>query len=105
MYANQHTATGDEVWADTELTTHLWRLISSGDVEGLRTLVYRDPTVVHMRPKDGRGALWWAYEYNQPAIIKLLTDYLADEEAEDKDGKTAKQMAPGAPKAGGKRGQ
>jgi hypothetical protein len=79
---------GDHAWSDTERTTFLWQLVSQNDLEGLRQLIYRDPESIHLRAKDGRGPLFWAYEYNKKAIIDLLIDLGANEDAQDKEGNT-----------------
>jgi hypothetical protein len=80
-------------WADTEITTHLWQLVSRANVEGLQALIDRDPNVVHERSADGRGALFWAYEYDQPQIVQLLVNAGADENAKDKNGDTPQDLA------------
>ena len=30
------------------------------------------PELVHIRAEDGRGPLWWAYEYQEAAVIDFL---------------------------------
>ena len=44
-----------------------------------------DPSVVHIRASDGRGPLWWAYEYGQTAAIELMLAAGVDPEAKDSD--------------------
>lgn len=79
-------------WADTEATTHIWRIINAGDYASLSQLLDRDPDVVKYRSADGRGALWWAYEYGHEAIADLLIANGADEEAEDKHGNKPRDL-------------
>jgi len=73
-------------WQDTEATTHIWRIVHAGDYDNLAQLLSRDPDLAKYRSADGRGALWWAYEYDQDAIIDLLIAAGADEQATDKFG-------------------
>lgn len=40
----------------------------------LQALIDSRPEAVHMRPSDGRGPLFWAYEYNQPEIAQFLIE-------------------------------
>jgi hypothetical protein len=55
-------------WADTPVTTRMWSLINAGKTEELFEWVQGDPSVVHVRAADGRGPLWWAYEYQQVRV-------------------------------------
>jgi dolichyl-diphosphooligosaccharide---protein glycosyltransferase len=45
-------------WADTEETTLMWRLITTNQVDELRTLLAEEPTLAFVRSKDGRGPMW-----------------------------------------------
>lgn len=45
----------DEEWEDTPITTQLWQLVSSNNVEGLNSFVAQNPQWVHLRSADGRG--------------------------------------------------
>lgn len=53
-------AVARQTWADTETTTKLWSLISSGDEEALQALIDEDSSVAVQRSADGRGPLWCA---------------------------------------------
>lgn len=59
-------------WADTDDTTIMWRLISTNDVEGLKSWLEMDPVKAFIRSKDGRGPMWWAFEQRNEEITKLL---------------------------------
>ena len=59
-------------WENTELTTHLYSLVQANDVNGMRELLRAAPSAVHTRAGDGRGPLWWAYEFGRPEMRKLL---------------------------------
>jgi len=70
-------------WANTEQTTLLWQLVHAGDINSLKSLLYREPTYVHHRAEDGRGPLFWAYEYQKSEIIDFLLERGADPDALD----------------------
>jgi hypothetical protein len=59
-------------WADTELTTALWQVISSHSFKQFRQLIAQHPAAVHVRAKDGRGALFWAYEFKNGNAARML---------------------------------
>ena len=79
-------------WQDTEATTHIWQLIHGGQYEALQELLDRDADLVKYRSKDGRGALWWAYEYGHDDMVDLLINAGADADATDANGKRAVDM-------------
>lgn len=49
----------DGSWADTELTTALWRSISSHDFPSLKSVLDQNPAAAQARSADGRGPLFW----------------------------------------------
>ena len=79
-------------WADTEATTHIWSLVNRGDYEALQRLLEQDQDVVRYRSKDGRGALFWAYEYGHDDLADLLIAHGADTEAKDASGKRPSEL-------------
>jgi hypothetical protein len=83
----------EAAWEDTEMTTNLWRAIASLDNDQLLQLLDADETVAHVRASDGRGPLWWAYEYGNKEAIELLYEYGADDTVKDADGKGPKDVA------------
>jgi hypothetical protein len=82
----------DAVWADSETTTKLWQAISSADMEKLKSILDEDETAATARASDGRGPLFWAYEYKNDEAIALLKEAGADENSKDADGKTCTQL-------------
>lgn len=79
--------TSQDMWQDTEFTTSLWNIISSGNVEELKSLLESNPELAIIRSSDGRGPLWWAYEYQQPDMVQILMDAGASPTERDADGK------------------
>ena len=79
-------------WADTEMTTHMWTLVNQNDVETIRQWLQQDPNAVHMRSSDGRGPLWWAYEYHRGEIVQLLLAAGANANLADANGMTPEDL-------------
>ena len=73
-------------------SARMWSLISSGRYDELAAWIQASPPVVQMRAQDGRGPLWWAFEYDRPDMVQLLVDGGADPEATDSLGMTPKEM-------------
>eukprot|EP00499_Haloplacidia_sp_CaronLabIsolate_P007005 CAMPEP_0196779682 /NCGR_PEP_ID=MMETSP1104-20130614/6526_1 /TAXON_ID=33652 /ORGANISM="Cafeteria sp., Strain Caron Lab Isolate" /LENGTH=366 /DNA_ID=CAMNT_0042149865 /DNA_START=1 /DNA_END=1101 /DNA_ORIENTATION=- len=96
------TAGGDVLdvtaWRNTEETTRLWEVISSGDEKELERLLDENAARARLRSEDGRGPLFWAHEYGQEAMVELLVRHGADAEAEDVGGKKPAQMSSSAPR-------
>merc|ERR1740115_442309 len=73
-------------WANTPDTTRMWQLIHGGDVEGLEDWIEAMPHIVHIRSEDGRGPLWWAYEYARYDFVEVLLQSGVDPLLEDVTG-------------------
>ena len=52
------------------------------------------PTAVHLRSEDGRGPLFWAYEYAQFPLVDFLLERGADPEALDVNQQTPQDLLP-----------
>jgi len=81
-------------WRNTEETTRLWQLANAGDLRNLANWVYHQPSIVHLRSEDGRGALFWAYEYAKWDMVDFLLERGADPEARDANGMKPEEMTP-----------
>ena len=53
-------------------TTLLWTLISSSQNMQLHGFIIEHPNVLMMRSEDGRGAIWWAWEYQNAEALAIL---------------------------------
>src|SRR3989338_10132526 len=81
-------------WENTEFTSAIWQAISSGQfMANLRPQFDIEPCLAHVRALDGRGPLFWAYEFDRHDVIHYLKERLADEDALDVHGKKPAQMA------------
>lgn len=79
-------------WQDSEATTHIWQIVHGGQYDALAELLDRDADLVKYRSKDGRGALWWAYEYGHDDMVDLLLASGAEADATDANGKKPVDM-------------
>mmetsp|Transcript_74102 Transcript_74102/g.144802 ORF Transcript_74102/g.144802 Transcript_74102/m.144802 type:complete len:114 (+) Transcript_74102:199-540(+) len=70
------------------MTTAMWAIIDRGDFTELSKAIDNDPDLVYIRSEDGRGPLFWAYEYERYDLVKLLLDKGADAAVVDAKGNT-----------------
>jgi hypothetical protein len=85
----------DDGWKDTPALTRCWQATSSGDTDKLLDVfVQEGRDVAHLRSADGRGPLYWAYEFKMVDALALLMELESDEEAEDMEGKRPRHFFP-----------
>jgi ankyrin repeat protein len=56
------------------MSTAMWSIIDRGDSASLAKSLEADPNLVYVRSEDGRGPLFWAYEYERYDMVKILLD-------------------------------
>ena len=78
---------------DTHETTRIWHILDRGDLQALQSAFKYDPDLVYLRASDGRGPLFWAYEYGALDIIDFLLKAGCDPDAEDVKGMKPKDLA------------
>merc|ERR1711957_393135 len=88
----QYLSQDPDHWANNHETTRLWEVIHAGDMAGLEELIKANPRMIHACAEDGRGPLFWAYEYGQDTIITLLEDAGVDQTVTDRDGIMPEQL-------------
>jgi ankyrin repeat protein len=81
-------------WANTLETTQLWQLANLGDLPALKDMLYQHPAHVHLRAEDGRGPLFWAYEYEKWDLVDFLLERGADPNAVDAEGQKPAELLP-----------
>lgn len=86
--AEASTASNQKVWANSDDTTLLWELINANDFDSLKSLLETRPELAFVRSSDGRGPMWWAFEYRREKMIKLLMKLGVSMSEKDKDGKS-----------------
>lgn len=76
----------NRVWEDSEMTSLLWQLIASDNGNELTNLMMEYPQAVHMRSSDGRGPLFWAYEFGNEKFVKFLKRAGVRDDVKDAEG-------------------
>ena len=76
----------NEDWENNEMTTMMWEIVAQGKLGELKSLLHEHPQVAHIRSEDGRGPMWWAYEYGRTNMIKILKQVGVSEERTDERG-------------------
>ena len=90
------TSKKDVPWEDTSATTLLFHLISTGNINGLKNLLKREPELAMSRSSDGRGPVFWAVEHGNSEMLALLVKNGALIEQRDQDGMLPSEIK-GAP--------
>jgi dolichyl-diphosphooligosaccharide--protein glycosyltransferase len=67
-------------------------MISQGKLGELGEILETYPHVAHLRSEDGRGPMWWAYEYKRQTVIDLLKRLGVSDERTDQNGVRAKDV-------------
>lgn len=79
-------------WENNDATTQMWKAISEGQMDLLKQFAEAQPAVLHIRSEDGRGPMWWAYEYGRDDMIKFMREKGVSEERKDKNGLTPPEV-------------
>jgi len=75
-------------WEDTDLTTHMWKIVTSGTLEELEAFLEASPLLAFVRSSDGRGPMWWAFESRKQDMVRVLMKYGVSHTDKDKHGFT-----------------
>lgn len=78
--------------ADSEYKSSLWSMISMGDDQAVQKFLEEHPCAPISRAADGRGPLFWAYEFDRPYLVNLLKSLGADPDATDLGGMKPAEM-------------
>lgn len=77
---------------DTDTTSAMWGACSRRDAKTLQNIIKTDPSAAFARSADGRGPLFWAYEFGHEEAIKILEDLGVKNDEEDLNGMTPVQI-------------
>ena len=89
------TSVASSDWADSDRLSELWSSIASAsESQALEFLLVSDPSVAFARSSDGRGGVWWGWEYGNLKALSLLKAAGADLFSSDADanGISAKEL-------------
>jgi len=70
---------------DTPETTLIWTLVSSGQNYHLHRYFIENPKAMIARSSDGRGAIWWAWEYQNAEVLAILAAHGVDLHYSERD--------------------
>merc|ERR1740139_1006570 len=72
----------------------MWEATSQGNNDAIDRLLDSSTTALTARAADGRGLLFWAYEFQNTHVLAAILAHGGDVEAKTQDagGKTAVQM-------------
>lgn len=84
----------DAEFQDSPALTSIWQATSTGETESLVDVYVQNRDFGLSRADDGRGPLFWAYEFKNSDALALLMHLDADEEGEDVDGKQPRDFFP-----------
>ena len=82
---------------DSDELSALWTAISNGQTEQIFDTLVGKINAASQRSKDGRGPLFWAYEFKNAEALALFSHLGLDDTATDLGGKTPEQFFPGTP--------
>jgi hypothetical protein len=89
-------AAGEQVFEDSPALTALWQATSSGSTEAFINQIIQNQEYAQHRAADGRGPLFWAYEFKNVDTFALLHHLgVTSEQQEDVDGKGPKEFFTG----------
>jgi dolichyl-diphosphooligosaccharide---protein glycosyltransferase len=78
----------NEHWENNEITTKLYEIIESNEVDHLKQVLIQNPKIAHIRSEDGRGPMWWAHEKGNKRMVELLKKLKVSETRTDEKGIT-----------------
>ncbi len=59
-------------WSDSPITSKMWELISGNRLKEMMDILSDEPELAHVRSKDGRGPMFWAMEFGNEKVVRLL---------------------------------
>lgn len=89
----------EQVFEDSPALTALWQATSSGSTEGFINQLIQNREYAQHRATDGRGPMFWAYEFKNVDTLALLMHLGASSEQEDVDGKKPTEFFPDSAEA------
>ena len=89
----EHIKKINQKWEDNAVTSKLFEMIKTNDLDSLALVLENQPAYAHIRSKDGRGPMWWAHEHGRKEVVSLLKGHGVSEKFRDKDGMTPLDLA------------
>lgn len=74
-------------WEDNQELAYMWQAISQGRLMEVVEFLQTNPEAAHMRSSDGRGPMFWAYEFKRPKLVQFLKKLKVKETSVDSTGR------------------
>ncbi|KAL1520281.1 hypothetical protein AB1Y20_023747 [Prymnesium parvum] len=87
-------ACAEQVFEDSPALTTLWQASSSGQSEMFISQIIQNREFAQHRSSDGRGPMFWAFEFKNVETLALLLHLGVSTEQEDVDGKKPREFFP-----------
>ena len=81
-----------EAFSNTHEKSQLWQLAHDNHVDSILRWMEVEPCLAKARTEDGRGPLFWAYEFQLKQLAEAFTSAGTDPNAKDTKGKRARDM-------------
>ena len=88
------SASAEAVFEDSPALTAIWQATSDGSTDAFIAQVIQNEDVGNHRSSDGRGPVFWSYEFKNVDTLALLMHLGVDLNQEDIEGKAAKTFFP-----------
>ena len=90
------SALADQPFADSPALTALWQATSDGSTDAYIAQLIQNREYGSHRSGDGRGPMFWAYEFKNLDARALLMHLEVSPDQEDTEGKAPKEFFPGS---------
>jgi len=84
-------------WQDTPTATYLYNIVAKNDLRALMGVLEKTPDLVNCRSGDGRGPLFWAYEFGRMEMVDLLLQEGLSDEDLDSSGRSPPMLLTQSP--------
>jgi dolichyl-diphosphooligosaccharide--protein glycosyltransferase len=82
----------NEHWEDNDATSLMWKLVSEYEYTEFLNILLGNPGLAHIRSADGRGPMFWAYEYKRSDMVHALKSMGGRDTVRDAQGITAADL-------------
>lgn len=84
----------EQVFEDSPALTSLWQATSDGSTDAFISQLIQNKEFAHHRSADGRGPMFWAYEFKNVDTLALLLGQNVPTDQEDTEGKQPAEFFP-----------
>ena len=88
-------ACAEQVFEDSPALTKLWQATSSGSTEAFISTLLENREYAQHRAADGRGPMFWAFEFKNVDTLALLMELGVEVAQEDVEGKKPREFFTG----------